>query len=564
MAVALLPLAVAAGKLIVDVGGDYYPHADHAALEARTRDLGHHAVLTGLYSRDDWSHPGPAHFYVMALPYWLSGRSSIAFPLGALLINAGSIAGMALVARRLAGTPLLVLTLLACGVVVQALGADFMADPWNPFITVFPFGLLLFLCWAMLCGERWALPVGAGVATFCAQTHIGYVALGLPLLALGAIGLVVASSRRARAPTDPPLARALAVPTTVAGGILVVLWAPPLVEQFTHEPGNIGQVIRYFRGAGGETHSLAEGLRVVMGQFGLPPEWVSGARPENVFSGEHEFLFEAPWPVLLVPVAVAVAVLWRRRVGVALRLALVVGAAMVLGVLSVARTVGLVYAYRLRWTWLLAAAAAVLVAWAAWILVGHGRLRPGRRWLVAASLIALVSLTGINVIGAARVDPPHHKASVVVGTLVPSTVEDLPEGSDPVLVRATSLAGAEYAAGLTLALERRGIAAQVENFDDRGWGEHRVFHGGPVRSTVTVAVDDGIDNAADEPGLRRIAYWGMSEDERVRRVRRIGELDAAYEAGDLPLHAWTQQRREALPPYSAVAVFGSPPPPSIG
>src|SRR3712207_8782647 len=37
MAIALLPLIVAAGKLIVDMGGDYYPHADHAALEARDR-----------------------------------------------------------------------------------------------------------------------------------------------------------------------------------------------------------------------------------------------------------------------------------------------------------------------------------------------------------------------------------------------------------------------------------------------------------------------------------------------------------------------------------------------
>src|SRR5215211_7594884 len=71
-----------------------------------------------------------------------------------------------------------------------------MRNPWNPYITVLPFGLLVFLSWAMTCGEAWALPTGAGVASFCVQTHIGYAPIAVPLLVCGAISLIVLTVRR--------------------------------------------------------------------------------------------------------------------------------------------------------------------------------------------------------------------------------------------------------------------------------------------------------------------------------------------------------------------------------
>ena len=554
LAVALLPFVIAAVKLIVDVGGAYYPQADYAALEARTRDVTHHPVLTGLYSREGWSHPGPVLFYLMAIPYWLTGQSSMALPVTALLINGASIAGMALLARRRGGMPVFVVTLLLGGLVVRALGFDFMADPWNPFITVLPFGVLLFLCWAMLCGERWALPIGVAIASFCAQTHIGYVPLALPLVAVGAFGLVVAARRDGVRRQGAAPARALAAPFAAAAAVLAVLWAPPLIEQLTNHPGNITEVVRYFTGSADQGHSIAQGLRVVGGQYGLPPEWLSGARPSNLFTSEHAFVFEAPWPLLLVVVALAVTVLYRRRVGAALRLATVVGVASVLGVVSIWRTTGPLYAYRLRWTWVLAAAAAVVVGWAAWVLVSRAR-RPPRRWLAPAALVALVAVSVLNGAGAVHVDPPHLQASSVLGEIVPSVLDALPEGDGPVVIDSMSPPGSEYAGGLVLALERRGVAAQVEGFDERGWGRHRVYREGPLHARLTVAVNEDIDARQREAGVRRIAYWGMADDERVRRVRRLAGLDAAHQAGELPPGALALRRAETLPAYSAVAVF---------
>ena len=63
LGLSLLPLLVSAVTLVVDVGRSYVPdRADYAYTELLTRDVGHHPVLTGLYSRTDWNHPGPALF----------------------------------------------------------------------------------------------------------------------------------------------------------------------------------------------------------------------------------------------------------------------------------------------------------------------------------------------------------------------------------------------------------------------------------------------------------------------------------------------------------------------
>ena len=75
---------MSAVALVVDVGRSYVPTADYAYTELLTRDVGHHPVLTGLYSRTDWNHPGPTLFYLLALPYRLTGSASIGIHVGAL------------------------------------------------------------------------------------------------------------------------------------------------------------------------------------------------------------------------------------------------------------------------------------------------------------------------------------------------------------------------------------------------------------------------------------------------------------------------------------------------
>ncbi|HEX6567551.1 MAG TPA: hypothetical protein VF015_00225, partial [Acidimicrobiales bacterium] len=189
LALTLLPLVVSAVALLVAVGGQYNAFSDHALIEMQTRSVGRNEVLVGLYSRDTWNHPGPALFYVLAPFYWLTGGMAVSISVGALVINGAAIAGMALVARRLGGTRLMLVTLMGNALLMRSLGAAFLHDPWNCYITVLPFGLLVMLSWAMWRGEGWALPVAAVVTTFLAQTHVGFVALAAPVLGWGVLGL---------------------------------------------------------------------------------------------------------------------------------------------------------------------------------------------------------------------------------------------------------------------------------------------------------------------------------------------------------------------------------------
>jgi hypothetical protein len=200
LVVVLLPLAVACVALVVR-SGDHLPVGDRALTELQIRDVGNHAVLRGLYSRADWAHPGPVMFYLAAPLYRLAGSAAIAVNVVAVAINTAAIAGMVLIARRRGGVPLAVATLAALSLLVRALGVDFLSDPWNTYVTVLPFGLMVLLTWSMLCGDRWALPVGVLVASFLAQTHVGFVALALPLLGLARRGSWSARGARRRIDT---------------------------------------------------------------------------------------------------------------------------------------------------------------------------------------------------------------------------------------------------------------------------------------------------------------------------------------------------------------------------
>src|ERR687894_2302804 len=231
VALDVVPLVVSAAALLVGQG-DYVAIGDLAGTELITRDVGRHAVELGPYSRDGWHHPGPALYYVLAVPYRLLGSTGAAIDVGALLVNAASVAGMAFTARRRGGTSLMLVTLVGCALLMRTMGPDDLRLPWNPYITVLPYALLVFLTWAMTCRERWALPAAVAVASFTAQTHIGYVALALPLVAVGVAWLVAATVPAGRRDDDDdhepaPGWRSLLVPGASAAAIGAVMWLPP-------------------------------------------------------------------------------------------------------------------------------------------------------------------------------------------------------------------------------------------------------------------------------------------------------------------------------------------------
>jgi hypothetical protein len=540
MALGLLPLVVSAVTLLVKVGSKLYPPGDIAGTELHVRDVGHHPVLLGLFSRDGWNHPGPILFYLLAVPYRLTGSRSIGLLLGALLINGAAILGMTVIARRRGGTPLMLLTLLGCGLVVRSLNPEFLRSPWNVWITVLPFGLLVLLTWEMIGGSAWALPASAFVASFCIQTHVGYALLAVPLLLLGTSCLVAQSYRRRQAGGRRGVRRdRLLLAALGAIGVLALLWLPPVLQQLTGDHGNLGKIVAYFLDDPGKKaqHTFAEGWRVMSDQFGVHPEWINGHRALTPLSSEPLSLHRAALPFLLLPFLGVGFALWRRRDKNAFWLTATVGLTLGLGVVWIARTLGPVYDYRLGWIWVVTMLAFVATVWGAWRLLEE-RVGPIiKRALGAACVVALCAITFVNARDAAKT--PNDGYSPQIATLARQTDSALPRGSGEVIVRCSGDEGCIYSVSLLLWLERRGIDARVDiAFGLAGSDSaHRVHRHGHVRAVLDVEISKPFakfDAAADRPGHRMIAYWGLlPRAERDRLVQTMSTIGAQREAGTL-------------------------------
>ena len=464
----LVPFFVAIVELFV-IGGKFHAVGDQALDEMLTRDVGHHAVLLGPFARENWSHLGPAMFYALAVPYRLTGSNSVG-----LVDRCGSDQRSCCcrdgtdrqAARRHLAHDADSYRLRRRH--ARALGADFLRNPWNPYLPVFSFGALIFLVWAMACGDAWALPVGAAVATFCAQTHISYVILALPLFVGGAVWLTALAMQGAdHHNVHPPSRRRLVRARVDHLGVLLVMWLPPVIEQFTRSPGNMSAVLRYFEHPPpGPRYSMLQGYRVVAGQFRITPDWVRGVAKPVPFSGEPVLLYRSPTPWLLAAFAAGGVVLWWRRRDRnggderGWRLAAIVTVTLVLGIVSIVRTVGVAYEYRVRWSLLVAMIATVTTAWAAWTIIERPISLAVRRVLMFTSLLVLGGLAATVAVDAIRAGTPQQPQSATVSKLASSALAALPPGTGDVLIESPDLLGANQA-GLVLWFERHGVAARL-------------------------------------------------------------------------------------------------------
>ena len=160
---------------------------DGAVLELRTWHAAHGRELLGPYSRFQWSHPGPAFFY-LALPiYQLFHQRGPALNLFVLIANFAAATTLVLTARRLRGDlfALVVAVLLA---VYETIAAPFpLSGEWNPMTPILPLALLVFLCVRLGSGAVGVLPAVAFVASAIVQTHVGFTPAALYLVATGAL-----------------------------------------------------------------------------------------------------------------------------------------------------------------------------------------------------------------------------------------------------------------------------------------------------------------------------------------------------------------------------------------
>ena len=170
---------------------DWTAAGDLSVIRLRALDVGTtNTPLVGAYSRFKWNHPGPSLSFAFAPWARLFGTSGVGILVGAFVVNLGSMAAAAWVARRASKVLFLLVSIaLAAFVLLEQSGELF--NPWNPFVILLPLFAALLAAWGTYAGDRVAAVVLVIAASFAMQGHIGAAPLAVLALLIGAAGLVV-------------------------------------------------------------------------------------------------------------------------------------------------------------------------------------------------------------------------------------------------------------------------------------------------------------------------------------------------------------------------------------
>lgn len=456
VAFALLPIVVAT---VGALRRGWIPIGDNALFQIRARDVftRDHPLLGTWTSAShslgvDVNNPGPLLFDLYALPAKINGTAGLA--VGAALVNALCVIGIAAFARRRGGAAAVTAAMAMTAALSWTMGSELLFDPWQPHSLLLPFLFLLTLVWSMAAGDRAALPWAVAVASLVVQTHLSYVVL-LPLLLLvGVVGLVAATwSDRRR----------LRRPVFVAVGVAVVCWLQPLVQQFAGPGrGNLGELATSV-GKGDPPLGPALGLRLVADVLGLGPFW---ARPS--FETFAVLLERARIPALapalvslgLVALGLVAAMLWgHRRRDTALLAAGAVGLAGVVGAVITASMLPLgefgIAAHQFRWLWPIGVFVTFAVALA--ILRSAPTVAATILGVVVTAGLALANLPSYNI----GYGPAADADSIPAVRSLVQRVGGL-EGQGPILFDVRDLRFAEpYSVPVMAELQRQGIEFRV-------------------------------------------------------------------------------------------------------
>ncbi|MFZ9630063.1 MAG: hypothetical protein ACO3C1_12025 [Ilumatobacteraceae bacterium] len=543
-----LPLLVAAAVLR---GHPYHPVLDLAMTELRVRDVGgRHTPLVGLPGRighfpDQGSHPGPLSFYVVAFVYRLLGSSAWAMLCGAIAVHLGALGAAVALAFRRGGWRLVGAVSLWLLVVMRGYGIGLLEQPWNPYLPLMAWTVVLLAFWAVLDGDHRALLPLVVAGTLAAQTHVPYLVL---CGGTSAVALVVVARRVAR--MGRPDRRQPLRSLVLATGVGVLLWLPPLVDQVLRTPGNIRMLIDHFSTPDEPPIGVRHGLAVLLRHLDVVRAVIgrgdAGGFVQAAYASDRSTVPGAIFLGVWTVAAVASMRLPSRPLRSLHRALAVV---VTLQALSMVRIFGKVWYYLTLWAWsttvLMAAAVAATVACAVGVrarragageqtgdvgnvgLAGTANRSSSMTTFVGAC--AALACAGSLFVDAARSQPPEPRLSDQLGALVAPTVAALRAGTGA----ATGTAGTYMVTwsdafffgsqgyGLVVELERNGLRAGADDPFRVPITAHRVVRPSGATARVHLATGVYIEMWRAVPGAVEVAVVDLRTDAERAEFDRL-------------------------------------------
>jgi hypothetical protein len=433
---------------------DWSPEGDPALMAVRALDVGTSRTplvgqpsTSGLYGGDAGgrhvAHPGPLHFYLMALPIRLVGPA-LGMLAVSLLVTGGAVLVAAWATFRQLGPLGGVLGAVALSLVTFTTGASSLVNPVSSNIAGYPVLCSLVLLWCLVCGDLRLLPLAVGVVSFAAQQHLS----SLPVLVVVTAATVLAvlvGWWRAQGWRDASARRELLTWAGWSAVVGLVLWSPVLVQQVTGHPGNLSAMVRF--AGNGDRPSLGTGaaIRQLAHTLGLPP-MLGRTRLHGGWLLADVGPLTSASAVVVVGVVADAGVRWRRKHPRRAALTLVAGFVAVGGLVNGASVPSGIEQYRLAfYHWALALAFFVTLALG--LAVADGLRWAAGRWAAgrwAAGRWAAGS-------------PRPWAGPVAAGVALAAVV--VPAAANPALDRPTNTLAAAYAPVERQAMER--LAGQV-------------------------------------------------------------------------------------------------------
>jgi hypothetical protein len=398
----------------------WVPVADRGIIATRAHDvLTSHMPLVGQYTlagevTGEVTHSlGPMLFWLLALPAHHGSDVGMTVTMGA--VNTLSILGCVALARRRGGRALMVMTALAIALMCQSLAAETFHDIWNPSAGLFPFTLLIFLCWSLACGEYRLLPLTVLVASFVVQAHLTYLppTLGLLAVALGGLAAGWITRRRPGGGWGPLLPRR----SLIAWGLATVLvaclcWSATIAGQLTEHPGNLTLVVESATKPKATLGSDV-GWHAVVRAVGITPWWLHTPasrwqRKYEVRSTPGSLATDSTIAILAALVLIGTLALLRRRRDLAALSLVALVLCPALGAVAAAtptpRLLSATLGYTMWWGSQVGMVVWLTLAWALWLVLAHGvRRLVGAAHRRRIAVLSSVTLTILGIAAAAAV-----------------------------------------------------------------------------------------------------------------------------------------------------------------
>jgi len=480
----------------------WYPTGDQAQAELRMRSLPRNPPLVGAAGRiqdaqgRQGNHPGPLMFWVTWPLYAILGRSSWAFEAATALVNLAWLSVSVWLVNRRAGIGL-------CrwyGIVTLALlggyGLDALSQPWNPWVGLLPFTVLILATWSTLEGDWFAPVLAVAAASYAIQGHVGYAPVALPLVLLCVTVPIWRWWRSPRRSGDDDDADADAddgdgpgrsgrSPVYLAGlglGVLVAVlaWSGPMWDVATSHPNNVSKLIANFGSPSDPPIGLHRAITAVLQAahpFG-PWLWGGAAVKGSVLPG---LAFLVLWASIAIIVGI------RRDQPQLRRLNALLAVETAIGLVAVSRIFGALYLYTFRWIVAIVALQVFSLGWGVWALLP--RPMTSRR-LGGVALVALITLSLVTSVRIAREEIPYDQSWRAEQVLAPQTAAHL-DPNKRYLIRwddPAYLGGLGF--GLMLDLERRGFHVGGDPRFAAAIEPHRVMCPGDYDAVLTVVTGD--------------------------------------------------------------------------